>query len=89
MYVKVLTLLIHSDSHQSNRDSKFPYLSAAEKDKLGGVEYREICLLSIIVPVYFVLWQFLGAIVVGASIAMNHASVTETNGLNPWLVFVS
>lgn len=74
---------------RSRRNSRLPYLNAAEKDKLGGVEYRAICLLSIIVPVYFVLWQFLGAIAVGASIALNHASLTERNGIDPWLVFLT
>ncbi|KAN0066703.1 Cation transport domain containing protein [Elaphomyces granulatus] len=35
------------------------------------------------------LGGFLGAIAVGASIALNHASLTERNGIDPWLVFLS
>ncbi|KAK9312153.1 cation transport protein-domain-containing protein [Lipomyces starkeyi] len=66
------------------RNSTFHNLTDAERNKLGGVEYRAVCLLTIIVPIYFILWQLLGGLGVAAYIAINKASVPEANGLNPW-----
>jgi hypothetical protein len=66
------------------RNSTFPMLTEEERDKLGGVEYRAVCLLTIIVPIYFVAWQILGGLAVGAYVARNKSTVTETNGLPPW-----
>lgn len=66
------------------RNSTFHHLSEAERIRLGGVEYRAVSLLSIIVPVYFFLWQLLGAIAIGAYLARYYPSLTEDNGLNPW-----
>ena len=59
-------------------------LTREQREHLGGVEYRAITLLSWIVPVYFVLWQFLGCLGLGAYIAHNKAKVSEDNGINPW-----
>jgi hypothetical protein len=78
-----------SDDHPNRpfkigRNSTFHDLSEEEREKLGGVEYRAIRLLFIIVPTYFVLWQLLGCLAAGAYLAKNKASVTEENGLNPW-----
>lgn len=67
------------------RNSTFHDLSESDREKLGGVEYRALRLLSVIVPTYFVLWQLLGCLGAGAYIARNRASVTEENGINPWL----
>ncbi|GIJ87113.1 hypothetical protein Asppvi_006016 [Aspergillus pseudoviridinutans] len=69
---------------QVGRNSTFPTLTEEERDKLGGVEYRAVCLLTIIVPIYFVAWQFLGGLAVAAYVARNKSTVTETNGLDPW-----
>ena len=69
-----------------HRNSTFHNLSEAERQKLGGAEYRAVSLLAIIVPIYFFLWQLLGGLGVGAYLARNKASVTESNGLNPWYV---
>ncbi|EMC99077.1 hypothetical protein BAUCODRAFT_389945 [Baudoinia panamericana UAMH 10762] len=68
------------------RNSQFHGLSEKEREKLGGCEYRAISLLSWLVPVYFVLWQFLGAIGCAAWVAHNAASTARMNGLNPWWV---
>lgn len=76
--------------HQSHfldmfgRNSSFHHLSEAERRRLGGVEYRAVCLLSVIVPLYLFLWQFLGALAVGAYVARNHGDLARQNGLNPW-----
>lgn len=66
------------------RNSSFHHLSEAERRRLGGVEYRAVCLLSVIVPLYLVLWQFLGALAVGAYVARNYGDLARQNGLNPW-----
>lgn len=66
------------------RNSQFSSLTPAERDRLGGVEYRAITLLAFIVPLYYILWQLLGSIGLGAYIAKNRADTTRINGLNPW-----
>lgn len=69
------------------RNSQFSSLTLAEREQLGGIEYRAIEVLAVLVPLYFVLWQFLGALGLGAYIAHNRRDVAEENGLNPWWVF--
>ena len=66
------------------RNSQFSSLTLAERERLGGVEYRAVTFLSIIVPMYFFLWQFLGCLGLGAYVANNRASTALDNGLNPW-----
>lgn len=68
------------------RNSQFSGLTLAERERLGGVEYRAVTFLATIVPMYFVLWQLLGSIGLGAYIARNRPNVTEANGLNPWYI---
>ena len=70
------------------RNSQFHSLTAAERERLGGVEYRAVLLLEIIVPIYFVFWQLLGCVGLGAWIALNAADTTLQNGLNPWYNFI-
>ncbi|KAI9844241.1 MAG: hypothetical protein M1838_002277 [Thelocarpon superellum] len=67
-------------------NSQFHHLTRAERDELGGAEYRAVSLLAVIVPLYFVLWLLLGSLGVGAWIAKYKAEVTRENGLNPWWV---
>ena len=66
------------------RNSQFSNLSFAEREKLGGVEYRAVECLAVIVPLYFILWQLLGCIGLGAYVASNRASTTEVNAENSW-----
>ena len=66
------------------RNSQFHSLTLAEREKLGGVEYRAVMMLEIIVPLYFILFQLLGCIGLGAWVAMNQADTARGNGLNPW-----
>lgn len=68
----------------TGRNSQFHGLTHEEREQLGGVEYRAITLLSWIVPAYFVAWQALSAIAVGAWMANNARDVNEANGINPW-----
>jgi hypothetical protein len=62
------------------RNSQFHNLTEKERRKLGGIEYDAICLLSYVVPTYFVLWQLLGALGVGAWFQANASGVTLQNG---------
>lgn len=79
------------DSHlhflrKFSRNSSFHDLSERERQRLGGAEYRAVSLLSIIVPVYFLSWQLLGGLGVGAYVARNKAALARSNGLDPWYV---
>jgi hypothetical protein len=62
------------------RNSQFHNLSEKDRKRLGGIEYDAVCLLSWVVPVYFVLWQLLGAIGVGAWLQINRPATALTNG---------
>jgi hypothetical protein len=64
------------------RNSQFHNLTEKERRKLGGIEYDAICLLSYVVPIYFVLWQLFGALGVGAWFQINAADLTLQNGWN-------
>lgn len=66
------------------RNGQFHNLTAREREYLGGVEYRAIKLLIVTVTVYFFLWQLLGAIALGAWIAVNNPSAARENAQNPW-----
>lgn len=68
----------------TGRNAQFFGLSKAEREHLGGVEYRAISLLSWIVPIYFALWQVLGCLGLGAYMAYNKADTARGNGINPW-----
>lgn len=66
------------------RNAQFHNLTTDEREQLGGCEYRALRVLSIVVPLYFILWQLLGCIALGAWIANNKPEVATSNGLNPW-----
>lgn len=66
------------------RNSQFHGLTLQEREQLGGVEYRAIELLSWVVPLYFVLWQLLGCLAVGAWMNNYAADITGANGINAW-----
>ena len=66
------------------RNSHFSNMSFADRERLGGVEYRTLELLIVVVPLYFVAWQALGAIGMGAWVANNGRDLTQANGLDPW-----
>lgn len=68
------------------RNSQFHSLTIEEREQLGGVEYRALTLLAWVVPIYFVVWQLLGSLSIGAWMAYNAAELTEANGINPWSV---
>ncbi|KAL9115959.1 MAG: hypothetical protein Q9227_000327 [Pyrenula ochraceoflavens] len=66
------------------RNSQFHNLTEEEREALGGLEYRAVKLLSQIVPVYYVLWQLLGAIGVGAWMHNVRPYLARENGLNSY-----
>lgn len=66
------------------RNAQFHDLTTEEREHLGGCEYRALKVLCVIVPLYFVLWQFLGCISLGAWIAYNKPEAATDNGVNPW-----
>ncbi|TVY34569.1 High-affinity potassium transport protein [Lachnellula occidentalis] len=70
--------------HTTGRNAQFYGLSKAEREHLGGVEYRAITLLAYVVPIYFVAWQVVGCVGLGAYMASNKADVARGNGINPW-----
>ena len=68
------------------RNSQFHHLTEQERETLGGVEYKAIRFLAYIVPLYFVLWQLLGCIGLGAYVANNRPDLARDNGFNPFWV---
>ncbi|KZZ93919.1 cation transporter [Ascosphaera apis ARSEF 7405] len=68
------------------RNSAFYGLTAEDRRKLGGVEYRALSLLSVLVPLYCFSFQFLGAIGLGAWISNRQPEVARANSMKPWWV---
>ena len=60
-----------------HRNSQFSNLTLPERERLGGVEYRAVSVLAVVVPLYFVLWQLLGCIGLGAYVAYNRPGAAE------------
>lgn len=67
-----------------SRNSQFHGLTSAEREELGGVEYKAVSFLSWIVSLYFLLFLLLGVIGVGSWLQTNHPEVTRVNGLDPF-----
>ena len=66
------------------RNSNFHNLTQEDRLRLGGTEYKAVSLLAWIVPTYFVAWQLLGCLSLGAYVSNYYASTARENGLNPW-----
>ncbi|KAI0182748.1 cation transport protein-domain-containing protein [Xylaria flabelliformis] len=71
-------------AHKVGRNAQFHGLTIEERERLGGTEYRALRLLSIIVPVYFVSWQVLGSVALGAWIANYNPQPALDNAISPW-----
>ncbi|KAF2483418.1 cation transport protein-domain-containing protein [Neohortaea acidophila] len=69
-----------------SRNSQFNNLTAAEREQLGGYEYRAIEFLSWMIPAYYVLWQLFGCIGCGLWVMLNNPGAAEVNALNPFWV---
>ncbi|KAF9729232.1 hypothetical protein PMIN06_000130 [Paraphaeosphaeria minitans] len=66
------------------RNGQFFNLSSDQREYLGGVEYRALKFLSVFVPAYFILWQFLGAIALGSYMSVYEKEASAVNAQNPW-----
>ncbi|KAI0449080.1 TrkH-domain-containing protein [Xylaria acuta] len=71
-------------THKVGRNAQFHGLTSEERERLGGTEYRALRLLSVIVPVYFVSWQVLGSVALGAWIANYQPQPALDNAISPW-----
>ncbi|QDS71082.1 hypothetical protein FKW77_008994 [Venturia effusa] len=71
---------------QAARRSNFLDLTEADKLRLGGKEYKAVSFLAWIVPIYFVLWQLVGALALGAYVNHYYPNKARENGLAPWWV---
>ncbi|KAJ5712034.1 hypothetical protein N7488_006190 [Penicillium malachiteum] len=67
-----------------SRNSQFHGLTSAEREKLGGVEYKAVSFLSVVVALYLILFLLLGAIGVGTWLQVNHPEIATENGLSPF-----
>jgi hypothetical protein len=67
-----------------SRNSQFHDLTAAEREELGGVEYKAVSFLSVVVFLYFILFILCGMIGMGGWLEANHPDVTRSNGLSPF-----
>ncbi|KAJ5556748.1 hypothetical protein N7494_000663 [Penicillium frequentans] len=67
-----------------SRNSQFHGLTSAEREKLGGVEYKAVCFLSVVVSLYLVAFLVLGMVGIGTWMEVNHPEVAEENGLSPF-----
>ncbi|KAJ5819105.1 hypothetical protein N7474_004696 [Penicillium riverlandense] len=67
-----------------SRNSQFHGLTSAERESLGGVEYKAVSFLSWIVPIYLFMFLFLGITGMGGWLSLNHPGLTRTNGLAPF-----
>jgi len=70
----------------TGRNSVFHNLTYKERERLGGVEFKAVVFLSWLVPIYFVAFQLLGSISIGAFVASHYSSLARENGLDPWYV---
>ncbi|KUI58899.1 High-affinity potassium transport protein [Cytospora mali] len=75
---------VKANKKSIGRNGQFFDLTEEKREYLGGVEYRALKVLFVIVGVYFVLWQLLGAIALGAWISVHGTSVSAVNSQNPW-----
>ncbi|RAL05454.1 putative potassium transporter [Aspergillus ibericus CBS 121593] len=66
------------------RNSQFYGLTPDERERLGGVEYKAITFLLVIVALYWVLTVLGGIIGMGTWLAVNHPDISRTNGLSPF-----
>ncbi|GKZ78059.1 hypothetical protein AnigIFM56816_001184 [Aspergillus niger] len=66
------------------RNSQFHGLTPEERERLGGVEYKAVSLLLVIVALYWILFLICGIIGMGTWIAVNHPDIPRANGLSPF-----
>ncbi|KAL3430890.1 cation transport protein-domain-containing protein [Aspergillus tetrazonus] len=67
-----------------SRNSQFHGLTLEERDRLQGVEYKAVSFLSVIVPLYWVLFLCCGILGMGIWLEVNKPQVPRDNGLSPF-----
>ncbi|RAR09720.1 TrkH-domain-containing protein [Stemphylium lycopersici] len=75
---------VQEQKRNIGRNGQFFNLSSDQREYLGGVEYRALKFLSMFVPTYFLLWQFFGAIALGAYMSVYEREACAVNAQNPW-----
>lgn len=70
--------------HNVTRNGQFYDLSSDEREHLGGCEYRALKILSITVPLYSALFQFLGAVALASYIGTRTPEIPRADGEDPW-----
>lgn len=78
------TTFLRENKKSVGRNGQFFDLTDEQREYLGGVEYRALKILFNIVAIYFVLWQVLGAITLGAWLSVHSTSITDVNSQNAW-----
>ncbi|TQW11907.1 cation transporter [Cordyceps javanica] len=68
----------------SRPNSEEDGLYGMKSEPVCGCEYRALELLSIVVPLYFLLWQLLGCLGLGAWMYHHMPGTALANGINPW-----
>ncbi|RHZ49747.1 putative potassium transporter [Aspergillus thermomutatus] len=67
-----------------SRNSQFHGLTLEEREKLGGVEYKAVSFLSVIVLLYWAMFLIIGIVGVGGWLEANHPEIPRANGLSPF-----
>lgn len=75
---------VRENKNSIGRNGQFFDLTEEQREYLGGVEYRALKILFNIVAIYFVLWQILGAITLGAWLYVHSTDITAVNNQDPW-----
>ncbi|GFF31724.1 low-affinity potassium transport protein [Aspergillus lentulus] len=67
-----------------SRNSQFHGLTFEEREKLGGVEYKAVSFLLVIVLLYWSTFLIIGIVGVGGWLEVNHPEIPRANGLSPF-----
>ncbi|KAL4809291.1 cation transport protein-domain-containing protein [Aspergillus unguis] len=67
-----------------SRNSQFHGLTLEERERLQGVEYKAVSLLSVIVPLYWLSFLCCGILGMGIWLDVNKPQVPRDNGLSPF-----
>lgn len=79
-----LHTFISRNKKNIGRNGQFFDLTDEQREYLGGVEYRSLRILFVIVAAYFFVFQILGAVTLGAWIAYRDADIAAVNAQNGW-----